>query len=462
MSAAATETAAPLKLILWVLIASSSAQAADNSISQATAVETCAVSKIHKQTATVVAAAALGLKASITNNRMFYARLALLQQLTSGYDAAFEVLKALTYHRSLAAENKAENLLRAGPAAAGAAAYAAGRIDEFISIFKQARGTDNSANACIKAPVNGEYAASLNTDCSEPDYTTYTADGVTTASIKAKQLPQRSTLDLQDTDCMLTKSNLDGYVGTHGNTVSVKWAGGLLTVRAAGDVQASDWEQNRAAISFLEKAKNAVTAVETGINAVLPASIASIADLEAELSRDPPTADVLEALKTATGESTITPGQAVSKLDAIFGKKLANGSRPFTLMVRQQAFTLQRQPAAEAKSLFDLDLQDISSLTANAIKKLRAATSCSEAATHQAAPAAACGKIEDAAKCASNADCKYDAEVQKCVSANSDKAAAKESENQEAGGKDGKATNTTGSNSFVINRAPLLLAVLLF
>ncbi|SCU67021.1 Trypanosomal VSG domain containing protein, putative [Trypanosoma equiperdum] len=36
-----------------------------------------------------------------------------------------------------------------------------------------------------------------------------------------------------------------------------------------------------------------------------------------------------------------------------------------------------------------------------------------------------------------------------------------EGENQETGGKDGK-TNTTGSNSFVINKAPLLLAVLLF
>nr|APD73201.1 variant surface glycoprotein 1125.418 [Trypanosoma brucei] len=35
-----------------------------------------------------------------------------------------------------------------------------------------------------------------------------------------------------------------------------------------------------------------------------------------------------------------------------------------------------------------------------------------------------------------------------------------EGENQETGGKDGKTTNTTGSNSFVINKAPLVLAVL--
>nr|APD73164.1 variant surface glycoprotein 1125.362 [Trypanosoma brucei] len=37
-----------------------------------------------------------------------------------------------------------------------------------------------------------------------------------------------------------------------------------------------------------------------------------------------------------------------------------------------------------------------------------------------------------------------------------------EKANQEAGGKDGKTTNTTTSNSFVINKAPLLLAFLLF
>nr|QCP69501.1 variable surface glycoprotein [Trypanosoma evansi] len=41
------------------------------------------------------------------------------------------------------------------------------------------------------------------------------------------------------------------------------------------------------------------------------------------------------------------------------------------------------------------------------------------------------------------------------------KAAEKEA-NQETGGKDGKATNTTGSNSFVINKTPLWLAFLLF
>nr|AAK49472.1 variable surface glycoprotein [Trypanosoma evansi] len=66
-----------------------------------------------------------------------------------------------------------------------------------------------------------------------------------------------------------------------------------------------------------------------------------------------------------------------------------------------------------------------------------------------------------------NSPCKWDPEEKdakkKCtLSEEGEKAAAEKEANQETGGKDGKATNTAASNSFVINKAPLLLAVLLF
>nr|AAK49479.1 variable surface glycoprotein [Trypanosoma evansi] len=71
-----------------------------------------------------------------------------------------------------------------------------------------------------------------------------------------------------------------------------------------------------------------------------------------------------------------------------------------------------------------------------------------------------CAELKDADTCRNNANCKYEKdkkEEPKCVL--SDK--GKEAEVEKEAGKDDK-TNTTGSNSFVIKKAPLWLAVLLF
>ncbi|EAN76250.1 variant surface glycoprotein (VSG), putative [Trypanosoma brucei brucei TREU927] len=75
-----------------------------------------------------------------------------------------------------------------------------------------------------------------------------------------------------------------------------------------------------------------------------------------------------------------------------------------------------------------------------------------------------CNAIQNEKDCGNNENCKYDkdkTEGPKCILSDKGKKAA-EKANQEPGGKDGKTTtNTTGSNSFVINKAPLLLAVFL-
>ncbi|SCU66208.1 variant surface glycoprotein (VSG), putative [Trypanosoma equiperdum] len=77
-----------------------------------------------------------------------------------------------------------------------------------------------------------------------------------------------------------------------------------------------------------------------------------------------------------------------------------------------------------------------------------------------------CNSKEDSKTCNDDKNCKYDdtkAAGKKCTLNEKGKEAEKAAEeaNKEAGGKDGKPTNTTGSSSFVINKAPLLLAFLI-
>nr|AGQ50076.1 variant surface glycoprotein [Trypanosoma brucei] len=78
---------------------------------------------------------------------------------------------------------------------------------------------------------------------------------------------------------------------------------------------------------------------------------------------------------------------------------------------------------------------------------------CNEAGGDQKA----CEKLKEQG-CVFNKDGK---DGEKCTMSEEGKQKAAEKATQETGGKDGK-TNTTGSNSFVIHKAPVLLAVLLF
>ncbi|EAN78994.1 variant surface glycoprotein (VSG), putative [Trypanosoma brucei brucei TREU927] len=82
-------------------------------------------------------------------------------------------------------------------------------------------------------------------------------------------------------------------------------------------------------------------------------------------------------------------------------------------------------------------------------------------------PEQLCNEIKDAKTCNADKKCKYDEtkkEEPKCTLSEEGKQKAAEKANQETEGKDEKpgTTNTTASNSFVINKAPLLLAFLLF
>nr|AGH61136.1 variant surface glycoprotein 578 [Trypanosoma brucei] len=75
-----------------------------------------------------------------------------------------------------------------------------------------------------------------------------------------------------------------------------------------------------------------------------------------------------------------------------------------------------------------------------------------------------CNKKDKDTEC--KPPCTWDGEAKppqkKCTLSEDAKQKEAEKANQETGGKDVKTTNTTGSDSFVINKAPLLLAFLLF
>nr|APD75088.1 variant surface glycoprotein 1125.4891 [Trypanosoma brucei] len=102
------------------------------------------------------------------------------------------------------------------------------------------------------------------------------------------------------------------------------------------------------------------------------------------------------------------------------------------------------------------------------IAKLRATLAEKEAAEKGAKKTTeqVCSEIKDQKACDTNKKCTYDKtkeEGKRCTLSEEGKQAVEKEKaaNQETGGKDAKATNTTGSSSFVVNKAPFLLAFLI-
>nr|AAO64257.1 variable surface glycoprotein [Trypanosoma evansi] len=438
--------------------------AADNSISEAIATSTCQLSTNYKNVAAALKEAAAGLTATQTANRQMTAKLNLLLLIAPDYTKAIQIVMDVIEHSSTKAETKAAHLLTKGPAAAAAAAYAAGRIDEFISIWRQAHGTSKSTNACIKPTTLENYANGFDAACTAPDYAQSiktTRDELTKAKTAAP--PANAGLIGGNTDCGLSKSTLASYIGTPGTTTTVKWADGLLTLTKGSDMASADWKTDTAPNPTLINAKKALTELDTNIIQNQVHALTTIDTLETAIPEGEPEGEWLDAV-TAIGDEQLTPAQAKTKIDNFFGKKRNdNISRPFTLMIRNLHFKTTKKSEATFKSFFELDDTDVAALTAARLKDLNTKPSCphkdsnnnNEDKNNQT-----CNKITNPEECKPDVGCKYNSTSQACEK---DPKPAVSKTNQETGGADGKTnTNTTGSNSFVIHKAPLWLAFLLF
>nr|ARB50861.1 variant surface glycoprotein [Trypanosoma brucei] len=230
--------------ILVPLMVVQYAGAADNSMSEAIATSTRQLSTNYKNMAVSLKVAAAGLEEAQNENRKLTAKLNLLLLIAPDYTQAIQIILALIERRTAAAQRKATHLLIKGPAAVATEAYAAGRIDEFVAIWRQAPGNDKSTNACIKPSAGGNYKPAFEAACKAPDYNSQQSTEQTLSAIAEAQLPSSAALAAQATDCKLATNGLTNYIGRPGNTQAIKWGDGILTADAIDDLRAASWSDN--------------------------------------------------------------------------------------------------------------------------------------------------------------------------------------------------------------------------
>nr|APD73957.1 variant surface glycoprotein 1125.2071 [Trypanosoma brucei] len=258
--------------------------------------------------------------------------------------------------------------------------------------------------------------------------------------IAAAQLPSSAALAAQTTDCKLATSGLGAYVSTRGTTASIKWADGILTADASGDLQSASWSDNIPTNPSLHAAKTSITTVAHATAAPTQTPITTVDALEQAIPAGEPQGEWLQAIKEATGNEQLTATQTKTKIDNFFGiKRNDNISRPFTLMIRQLSFmTTKKNARLHSRFFFELEAEAVTALTEERLEDLNTNPSCPHKDSNNndgTKENQTCSQITNPDECKSEVGCKYNETSQACEK---DPKTAVAKTNQETEGKDGK------------------------
>nr|AGH60882.1 variant surface glycoprotein 31 [Trypanosoma brucei] len=363
-----------------------------------------------------------------------------------------------------------------------AASYLKGRIDETMMLLAQSSSSDN--NGCLV----GTAAEQRKT------YSAKKIDGVgCPLEMQALEATPRTTDYLDETGCKQLKSGqetgntytpgagthkcrlLDGTANKFADTQQLTgdhtpFAGYITVTKGGGNIKlAALSDLKTAAADHIKAWKHAFDAVKK-----MATSQNMNADNETtELQQRSTLADAVMKLTRPNAQGT--DPDLTQTMHSYFG-----GKEAAKLKVLTDAIDNVQIPKDIAHRTTQMRLGDISSIdelysilsyydrqTAQTIQDLRTQLDAAnkkkdpKSAEEKEKECNAAGNSEDKCKELKEKGCTFNEQAKKCE-LKKDVKEKLEKENQETGGKDGKTTNTTASNSFVIHKAPLLLAFLLF
>nr|APD72832.1 variant surface glycoprotein 1125.2014 [Trypanosoma brucei] len=367
-------------------------------------------------------------------------------------------------------------------AAASPSAYLKGRIDDTMTFLE--RSTSSTNNGCLLPATTESSGAKRNADKLNGKDCGLKPPKIAAAELNTKHLKPDGYEGLKHEagtgnqitpangahKCkLLTADNTNGYTASEAATEQFDLMGGYLQIKAADQPpalrnkadlhqtnkdKAPAWHEAHAAYTNLKTYDAPTHGNETGKLTDRPDLTTLVSYFLSESDRGSKdkietaineifgdaTAKGLDSALKEIDDESIPAGTACVKAETKLSKLkdstcLAAILNHYEQELATRLKALQDQIAAEALK-----------------KKTQTEKECNEAKDNKT-------------ECGKKAGCTYNESKsagEKCTLDEEAKQKAAEKATQETGGKDGKPTNTTASNSFVINTVPLLLAVLLF
>nr|AGH61012.1 variant surface glycoprotein 444 [Trypanosoma brucei] len=346
-------------------------------------------------------------------------KIAAIQLIDRTNDHKLTVLRTFAQKTLEAISAEIMQLAPEAPAAAAKVAYAAGLIDDFVTIFEASSDTAGTANACLVSG-NGDDKKAAVTDlagCLKSQVGEQTQEHEL-ATLKTADFDFGSKPTLTaDKNCMLTKADGTTYVtGTASKIRPARWGGGILTIVHTGGPTTK-----------LTSAKDgmpahkAAAAASADIDAKLKTTIYppanSEGDLTSLLKAEPPNQLLADSIKQTLGK-TDGPGYNVN-LDIVrktFGFSTTATDIAFIQNLRSYKVPIKTAAGKEAVEIIKLTATQIAEGERAALEqnqKLVAKGHNSKLceSTDKKTAEDICNKIADANECNKKAFCSYNETV---------------------------------------------------
>ncbi|EAN76223.1 variant surface glycoprotein (VSG, atypical), putative [Trypanosoma brucei brucei TREU927] len=428
------------------------------------------------QEATEMIAATIDFDAAAKRARIF----SLKNPMHKWTKAAITIATAYEAKAAAAVRQLKDTYIKQQVEAASRSAYVKGRVDDFLKLLEQT--VDGSNNACLLADENADTPVTRSattklgqTECkltqSSITATRRTPTHITTAgyiNLVEGTGGDKHQPTAASKECHLTTAHTSkGFAKGEGTAAAVTVMAGYLTI------------PNSAAELTAATKANLITASEGGIAAWSHAHAAiKLLDRTLPTEYANESGDLTEraALKEAAqnlfGEAKDHQGSDGKKaIEAVFSNTKADTINTIITLIEKEDIpkgaAARPTPAKLGEIKNSIELTNLLSYYQQRLSQdFETLDKRLEESTKHQDPKATekiCGEAkddEDKCKGLKDKGCSFNEQDKKCE-LKKDVKEKLEKSNQETEGNDGKRTNTTGSNSILIHKSPLLLVVLL-
>nr|APD73343.1 variant surface glycoprotein 1125.1077 [Trypanosoma brucei] len=290
---------------------------------------------------------------------------------------AWRTIATYAQNQAAAEKGKIGTLLNVGLQATGVSTYAAGRIDEFVHVFKAAHNSNGNrnTNTCIEGTGVSNNDVSAIDGCKEMVWAQTTSGAAELAKAFASIQTSPAHGASSDTKtCKMTDTKSTAYVNS-GATADLLWGLGVYVHDSNGLSNDDKWGKDASEITLLEANKGAINAFDNEVNQATSASFNKAADLKATLKPRQDAKAIAEAIRTVDGTDTLKEGEALeTSMKQLFGNDF-DQQLP-SIIKDLEAIKLKATPDSDSTELLSHTTETISCALATAIAKLTNKTVC--------------------------------------------------------------------------------------
>nr|APD74676.1 variant surface glycoprotein 1125.4145 [Trypanosoma brucei] len=384
-----------------------------HALKEKTAESLCQFSGAAKGAAKTIAAKMTSAQSRLEEYRKLQMSLTLLAATYPKYAAGCHLLATYAAYKAEQVTVLTKALASKGPLAAAASACSACRIDElFFTLHDPVGASGRSTHTCIAPTSGASFGGGAFGGCKITDFDTAPPPDHG-KDIATMPWPSGSSYFDDSKNCDFFTNALTNRVSEAISANTLTAGGGVITITKGSEQTDGGLAGSRNKVPHIAEAIKQTSKIKSAMDQGLPPPLAT-ATASTEFLNGQAATELAEIDKVISGAAE-AKDQARMKLtiDAVFGKKADDGTRPFTKLLTTEAYSYKQDGVNKKVKLLELtETETTKQAVANIMilnKQAADKTECQAAVIGKSKPEEVCNAIgdEDAKKCNETKNCHF-------------------------------------------------------